>query len=279
MKIRDIYETGKNILNGIESASYDALCLLEHYCGAGRTDLLLNPDKETESNRFIDACKKRAEGIPLQYIIGEWEFMGLPFYVCPDVLIPRADTETVVEYVIKNYEGNLRILDMCTGSGCIGLSVKHFMPESKVTLCDISEPALAVARKNADRLGLDVLIKQTDLLRGGGFYFPDGAFDLILSNPPYIKRCDMGALQKEVTFEPYIALDGGEDGTDFYRALINDWDTVLSDGGRMVLEVGYDTADAVSALFCECGYTDITCLRDINGVVRVITAKKGTGKI
>lgn len=249
--------------------------MFEHFCALDRTDLILNPDAEVDGDRFLDACKKRASGVPLQYILGKWEFMGLPFYVTPDVLIPRADTETLAEYIIGNFTGGKRILDMCCGSGCIGLSLKHFLNNCEVTLCDISEKAIGITKKNADALGLQVNIRQCDLLRGGLTYFDENSFDIIVSNPPYITAKDMETLSTEVKNEPFIALYGGEDGADFYRALIIEWESVLKVGGTMALEVGYDTADTVYTLFCECGYSNIKKHRDLSGTVRVISAIKG----
>ena len=277
-KLKELYTAGVEILKnaGITDAEFDALCLLEHTLSLSRVDITLCPEKQVDGAGFIKACETRALGTPLQYILGEWEFMGLPFYVSPDVLIPRADTETLVEYVLEKHADRKNILDMCCGSGCIGLSVNHFLKNSNVTLCDISENALEMTRKNAKRLGLDVEVLQADLTKGGNAYFEDGAFDLILSNPPYITTRDMDTLSEEVKREPYIALWGGDDGALFYRPLICEWDSVLADGGTMALEVGYDTADTVCTLFCECGYSNITRHTDLNGVVRVISATKGT---
>ncbi len=260
---------------GIESFNFDTLCLFTHFTGLTRTDVALTPDIVVDGAAFLSACKRRVNGVPLQYILGEWQFMGLDFKVTPDVLIPRADTEMLVEYIISRYKDKKpRVLDMCCGSGCIGLAVKHFLPNASVTLCDISDRALEITRQNAKKLSLCVDIKNADLLKGGNAYFENGAFDVIVSNPPYISKSDMQRLSKEVLHEPEIALYGGEDGTDFYRALINLWQNTLSANGEMILESGYDTARDIETFFIECGYIDIQKRKDLNGIYRLISAKK-----
>jgi len=200
--------------------------------------------------------------------------MGLDFKVNESVLIPRADTETLTEYIIEK-GGSPTVLDMCTGSGCIGISIAHFLKGAKVTLADISENALAVAKDNAEQNGVTVDVVLADLKNGYSDYFKENEFDVIVSNPPYIKSDDMETLSREVKCEPYIALDGGVDGTDFYKALILLWKDALKDGGIMVLESGYDTWQDICTLFTECGYRDIVTKRDINGIVRMVSAKKG----
>lgn len=278
--VKTLFEKGRILLktSGNDSFAFDAACLFEHFFGITRADIIANPDKQVEDNGYIDACKKRAAGYPLQYILGSWQFMGLDFKVTPDVLIPRADTETLVEYVLKNYSGRIRILDMCCGSGCIGLSLKHFLHDADVTLCDISDGAIETTKQNAKRLNLDVTVCKTDLLKGGDTYFERDSFDIIISNPPYITSDDMETLDREVKHEPFIALCGGKDGTDFYKALIDKWEYQLKIGGEMILESGYDTADSIRLLFTECGYADIRLMHDLNGIIRVISAKRGLYK-
>ena len=277
--LKALYEQGVGILNrsSVDDAGYNAACMLEQLFGYSKVDILLMPDKElpySVCNGFISACKRRADGEPLQYILGKWEFMGIEFSVNPSVLIPRADTETVVEYIIDNCKNNGRVLDMCCGSGCIGLAIKHFFPDADVTLSDVSEKALQVAQLNAKTLGINVNTEIADLLCGSSAYFADDSFDVIVSNPPYIRTADMDMLSREVRHEPKLALDGGKDGTDFYRALILNWKSALKPGGEMVLETGYDTAQAVWDLFVECEYCDIRTRRDYNGIVRCISAKR-----
>ena len=274
-KASDILKEGKKILKnaGIESFSFDASVLFEHVYGITKTDVILTPDKLLDESGYIDVCVLRANGQPLQYILGQWEFMGLDFYVDKNVLIPRADTETLVNYIIDR-GGSPTVLDMCTGSGCIGISVAHYLKDAKVTLADISKDALVVAAKNAKRNNVNVNVTEADLTKGYKNYFKEKTFDVIVANPPYIKSADMKTLSKEVRCEPYIALDGGPDGTDFYKALILLWKDALKDGGIMVLEAGYDTHLDICTLFCECGYSDIVTVKDLNGIVRMVGATK-----
>ncbi len=274
-KASDILAHGKIILKnaGVEAFSFDAAVLFEHIYGMTKTDVILNPEKMLDESAYIDICTLRADGQPLQYILGEWEFMGLDFFVDKNVLIPRADTETLVNYIIDRGQ-NPTVLDMCTGSGCIGISIAHYLKDARVTLADISESALIVAKNNAQKNGVSVDIIQADLLLGYEKYFKEKSFDIIVANPPYIKSADMQTLSKEVKCEPYIALDGGDDGTDFYKALILLWKDALKDGGVMVLESGYDTHRDICTLFTECGYSDIVTKKDINGIVRMVSATK-----
>ncbi len=275
-KASEIFAQGKTVLKtaGIETFSFDASVLFEYAYSMSKTDIIINPDSLVDEGVFIDLCNKRADGMPLQYLVGKWEFMGLDFYVNPNVLIPRADTEVLVNYII-DVSKSPTVLDMCTGSGCIGISVAHYIKDAKVTLADISGDALSVAKQNAILNGVDVDIVQADLTQGPQKYFKNKGFDIIVANPPYIKSADMPTLSREVKNEPYIALDGGADGTDFYKALILLWKDALNDGGVMVLESGYDTSADICTLFTECGYRDIVTRKDINGIVRMVSATKG----
>ncbi len=279
-KASEVLALGKSILKDadINTFSFDAAVLFEHVYSLTKTDVILNPEKLLDEREFIDICNLRAGGQPLQYLVGRWEFMGLDFYVDKNVLIPRADTETLVNYIV-DLGGEPTVLDMCTGSGCIGISIAHYLKGAKVTLADISEAALAVAQKNAQKNGVIVDAIKADLTVGFEKYFKEKTFDIIVANPPYIKSADMPALSREVKCEPYIALDGGPDGTDFYKSLILLWKDALKDGGVMVLESGYDTWQDICTLFTECGYRDIVTKRDINGIVRMVSAKKANDDI
>lgn len=274
-KASDILNHGKSILKnaGVESYSFDASVLFEHIYDMTKTDVILQGEKLLDEDDYLKVCSLRANGQPLQYIVGEWEFMGLDFYVDKNVLIPRADTETLTNYII-DMGGAPTVLDMCTGSGCIGISLAVFLKDAKVTLADVSAPALDVARKNVQRNGVSVEVVQADLKNGYKQYFKEKSFDIIVSNPPYIKSADMQTLSKEVRCEPYIALDGGAQGTDFYKALILLWKDALKDGGVMVLEAGYDTYRDICTLFTECGYSNIVTRKDVNGIVRMVSATK-----
>lgn len=274
-KANDIFSAGKQILKnaGCDSVSFDASCIFEYVYGIPRTRLFTEPDMLLDEREFLLLCKKRAGGYPLQYILGSWEFMGLDFKVSEDVLIPRADTETLVQYIV-DIGGTPRVLDMCTGSGCIGIAIKHFLKNADVTLADISERALDVARINVRSNGADVKIIKADLMDGFEKYFEKGAFDIIVSNPPYIKTGDRNTLSNEVLCEPHIALFSGERGTDHYRALISQWKDALANGGLMVLESGYDTWQDIVKMFESGGYADIQTRPDINGITRLVSAKK-----
>ncbi len=275
-KASDIFALGKNILKnaGVETFAFDAAVIFENAYGMTKTDVIVSPDKMLCEDGFIELCNRRAQGQPLQYLVGKWQFMGFDFYVDKNVLIPRADTETLVEYIVSLKAEKPRILDMCTGSGCIGISLARLLKGADVTLADISENALAVAKKNALLNGVSVNAIQADLLQGYERYFEKNTFDIIVANPPYIKTADMQGLSKEVRCEPYIALDGGADGTDFYKALILLWKDALKDGGVMVLEAGYDTSHDICTLFTECGYRDIVTRKDVNGITRMVSATK-----
>ena len=277
----EILNIGKQILKagGIESYEFDAACLFEHFCGISKHELLFcqkNPDQKT-ADAFLKACKKRSTGYPLQYILGCWEFYSLPIIVNENVLIPRADTETLVDYILESYskDAQISVLDMCTGSGCIGLALKKHLPNASVTLCDISDGALSVAEQNAKALGLCVDIKKADLTKGYECYFEKHSFDVIVSNPPYITAADMQMLSKEVKCEPKTALFGGPDGMYFYTALATLWKDALRPCGQMVFEAGYDTGSKIVSLFSKQGYKDIETKTDLNGIVRVVTAKTG----
>lgn len=216
--------------------------------------------------------KRRANGEPLQYILGGAYFMGLRFSVDKRVLIPRQDTETLAESAIIALRGmkKPRVLDLCTGSGAIGISIKTLIPSAEVTLTDVSRDALDVAHKNAHDLNADVDIRHGDLFKAVG----RDQFDLIASNPPYIPRGDIDALQKEVQYEPLLALDGGEDGLDVYRRIAKEAPAHLKPEGYVYLEVGIGQADAVLQLIREnidCAESGV--INDLNGVPRVVWAR------
>lgn len=216
---------------------------------------------------------RRAKGEPLQYIEGTAWFMGLEFGVDPRVLIPRPDTETLCEAALELLEGmkNPTVADMCTGSGAIGISVKRLCPKAKVTLTDISRDALFVARTNAMRLGAQVEALQGDLYGA----IEGRAFDMLLCNPPYLTQEDMDSLQKEVTFEPALALFGGEDGLDCYRRIADGLNAHLNPGGYVLLEVGMGQDQDVLKLVqnaMDCAETQV--LEDMNGVSRVVIAQR-----
>ena len=278
---KDVFNQAKKILKagGIETYAFDAACLFEFYFGINPKNLIVCDSEIADPSPIFDGCERYLSGEPLQYIIGEWEFYGLPFYVNPDVLIPRADTETLIDYALSVLPQNAKVIDMCCGSGCIGITLKKLRPDIDVTLADISEKALAVSKKNAERNGVTVSFIKTDLFDGPQGVFEDGAYDMLISNPPYISKADMQTLSKWVKAEPSLALYGGEDGTDCYFALINGWKSVLKVGGELVLETGYDTKDAVLSMLTELEYTEVTSKKDLHGIVRIACGKRGNYEI
>lgn len=217
---------------------------------------------EAEKARVLSMVRRRLTGEPLQYILGEWEFMGLPFKVDSRALIPRQDTETLAEKAIALLQTrkNKRVLDLCSGTGCIGISLAA-LAGADVTLADISADALALSRENAARNGVRVRFLQTDL-----FSAIEGEYDLIVSNPPYISAQDMKTLRKEVRFEPALALYGGEDGLDFYRRIAAGYRPHLAPGGAILLEVGMGEAGAVIEMLGE----GAASIRDLCGIERVV---------
>lgn len=274
---RDLFEIGYNNLEraGITEAKLDARLLLEYVCGTDHSTLLAHPDKEVsadEEKRYMECIARREKREPVAYIIGEWYFMGLPFNVCSDVLIPEQDTEILVEEGLRFVEDGMRILDLCTGSGCVALSILNFTNETKALCTDISDAALKVAGGNAEKLGLSERAEflKTDLFPGE----ESGKFDVIVSNPPYIASDIIGTLAPEVKdFEPMLALDGDADGLKFYRRIIKEAPKYLYSSGYLIMEIGYDQAEAVTELLNEAGsYHDIEVIKDYAGNDRVVRA-------
>lgn len=271
----------------IADAKRDAETLLLYLEKADRTFLYVHRNDATDEYRadaYFGLIDRRAAGEPLQYILGSQEFMGLNFEVNPSVLIPRQDTETLVELALKRAgekKRSLSILDMCCGSGAIAVSMAHFLPKAKITACDISPEALEVARGNAARNGLNgrIEFRESDLFfmtkRKKTVRIKD-SFDMILSNPPYIPTQDIDTLQTEVRdHEPIKALDGGSDGLDFYRRIAEDAFGSLKKDGLMFLEIGCDQAEAVTSLLSGAGYySEIEVHKDLTGLDRVISCRR-----
>lgn len=262
---------------GIEDSKTDAWLLFEFVTGLKRTEYFLKMNEvmpKEQIDRLLQLAEERKKHIPLQHITGSQEFMGLEFIVTPDVLIPRYDTERLVEEVIKVSEGK-SVLDLCTGSGCIALSILKLGNPTGVTASDISDKALDVAKKNYNRLFGDFSETTCNFLHSDMFKEIDSRFDIIVSNPPYIKPCDIKELMPEVRdFEPYSALDGGEDGLDFYRIIAKEAESHLNEGGMLFLEIGYDQGDDVTKLLEACGYHDISVIKDYAGLDRVVKAAR-----
>lgn len=271
MNYRKLYETGKDRLEkaGIQEAALDARLLLEEVCRTDRNTLLVHGDRavtEEEETQFRIFIERRSAHEPLQQITGWQEFMGLRFSVTEDVLVPRQDTETLVEEVMRYLRDGMEILDVCTGSGCILLSLLRYSNGCRGVGCDISEKALAVAGQNAKELGISAQFIQSDL-----FESIEGRFEYIVSNPPYIRKDVIPTLMEEVRdYEPLIALDGGEDGLDFYRKITREATEHLYSGGMLFFEIGYDQGEAVKLLMEEEGYEEVTVSQDLAGLDRVV---------
>lgn len=272
MQYAKLYQIGKEQLQkaGITDAELDARLLLEFICHTDRNALYAHGDQEIEDEKmhdFLQLIEKRAVHIPLQHLTGEQNFMGLDFLVNEHVLIPRQDTEILVEEIMRDLHDGIRILDMCTGSGCILLSLLHYSNDCSGVGVDVSEDALAVARQNADRLAE----KQAVFIQSDLFEKVEGSFDLVVSNPPYIRSQEIAGLMPEVReHEPHLALDGKDDGLHFYREIIKGAMPHLKRGGQLFFEIGYDQGEAVQALLAANGYTEITVVKDYAGLDRVV---------
>lgn len=279
LTLKQLYKVGtvKLAEEGIEEFSLDAWYLLEYVTGVSKAMYFAEPERtvsEENADRYIDCIRQRAAHIPLQHITGEQEFMGYPFCVNEHVLIPRQDTEILVEEAIQIMRPKMKILDMCTGSGCIVLSIlkmckeKYYMMDLQGVGADVSEEALKVARENSRRLEVPVTWIQSDLFAK----IPEEEkYDVIVSNPPYIETAVIDTLQEEVRLhDPYIALDGKEDGLYFYRRIISEADKYLKPQGKLMFEIGCDQAEAVEELMKNAGYEQITVKKDLAGLDRVV---------
>ena len=259
---------------GIENAETEAGLLLEHFCGVRPAELLFRKNEEFDLPALEHAVARRLGREPLQYLLGEWEFFGMSFAVSPDCLIPRADTEILVEKAISLVPHGAHFADFCTGSGCIAAAVLANRPDTKATLVDAFENTLAMAKKNCERHGVDARAQFVlqDLLQPLQGVF-EQKFDCILSNPPYIPCEVVKGLAPELAHEPQAALDGGEDGLNFYRHFLAQSRHVLKKGGFWCFEIGYDQADAMHQLAaahgfsCEIGY-------DLGGNARTALIRK-----
>ena len=258
---------------GIPDPENDAALLLSRLTGRRPLDLRMDEGTELTSAvtaEYEDLVIQRLKRIPLQYLLGEAPFFRRFFLVDSRVLIPRPETELLCEWALELLAdlSAPSVLDLCTGSGCIGLTLKAERPDAFVTLSDISRDALDVASANADRLSLVVALEQKDLLDG----FAASSFDLIISNPPYIPAADCACLQPEVNHEPLLALLGGADGCDLYRRIIRTAGPVLKPGGSLLMELGIHESDILVSLLQNEGFTDIQIRQDYAGIDRMILA-------
>ena len=275
MKYLDCYKNAEAKLRscGIEEAGQDARLLLEYVCKTDRTVLYAHPERELtpeQEQLYNQLIERRFTREPLQYITGEQEFMGLPFKTGKDTIIPRQDTETLVEDAMKDLHDGMELLDVCCGTGCILLSLLHYSNDTKGLGVDLSAGAVELSKENAKALGLS---DRADFIISDLFENVSGKYDRIVCNPPYIPHAVIDTLQPEVKdYEPVKALDGGEDGLDFYRILAEEAKNYLKRGGMIYLEIGYDQGPAVSALFSEKGYKNVEVLKDLAGLDRVVRA-------
>ena len=277
----ELYISVRNRLRdaGIEAAELEGKLIVA--TAAGKTTEKLLRDMRfyatDEVERRVDSMlRRRLAGEPVAYITGIWEFRGLPMEVNPSVLIPRVDTEVLAETAISWLHGrkmDARVLDLCSGSGCIGCALAHELPAARVVMVDISDAALAVSKENLRRNRQN----RTICLKADALEKPPmsiGTFDIIVSNPPYVASMDILTLDSSVRdYEPLGALDGGEDGLMFYRAIVQHWTQILRPGGWLMFEVGEDQADAVMALMKDAKYTDVTALEDTAGIRRVVVGR------
>ena len=274
MNYRQVYELGKRRLEeaDVAEAAWDARLLLEYVCGTTRNDLLVHGDrevaKEQEEQYFACICRRQRRE-PLQHITGVQDFMGLEFSVNEHVLIPRQDTEILVEEVMKDEYDGSRILDMCTGSGCILISLLHYSNWCEGMGVDISPEALEKARENARKLLAEE--KQPRFVESNLFEAVEGTFDIIVSNPPYIRTKVIETLMPEVKdHEPMQALDGEEDGLFFYRRIVEEAPRYWNKGGILYFEIGHDQGVDVSDLLRNAGFEQVRVVKDYAGLDRVV---------
>lgn len=262
--------------NNLESASFEAMCILEHVFGKKLSVLLLEKPTASEErkNTVNNLAYRRICGYPLQYLLGQWEFFGRPFYVGEGVLIPRQDTETLVETILKiKLPENPKILDLCSGSGCIAVSLALNIKNADVTAVEISDKAAEYIKKNAELNNTDLNIVKDDVMSEKTAAIFSG-IDAIVCNPPYLTAEDMKSLQKEVTFEPETALFGGKDGLDFYRSITKIWKDCLKSGGILAYEIGMGQEDAVMKILEENNFINIEMTEDLSGIIRVVRGEK-----
>ncbi len=292
MTYRELYVQGKERLAAaqIGEAQWDARLLLEYVCGTNRNDLLVHGDRNVEPDcqrEYEALIEKRQRRIPLQYLTGVQEFMGLEFFVNSHVLIPRQDTEILVEEVLRNLHDGMCILDMCTGSGCILISLLYYSNHCDGLGVDISSEAIGVAEKNSAKLlpkesagqaeeGFGrIRFQQSDL-----FEKVEGKYDIIVSNPPYIDSVEMENLMPEVgKYEPRLALAGGQDGLFFYRRILDGCRDHLFGGGMLFFEIGCGQAEDVGNFMAEAGFLDIQVVKDYAGLDRVVYGTLGFGEV
>lgn len=240
---------------GIENDRAEASMLICHFCKLNKAELLSRREEDFDSDELLAAIQKRCTHYPLQYILGYWDFCHETYRVTENTLIPRQDTEKLVELATQLIPKDGRLIDLCTGSGCVAISTLASRPDCRAVAVDLFDETLKIARENAEQNGVGDRIGFVcqDVLTPS-FMDSVGVFDCILSNPPYIETRKVGLLARELSYEPEAALDGGDDGLNFYRAIIGSYGAYLAKGGFMLLEIGWDQAKAVSAIANGAGF-------------------------
>ena len=278
MQIIEILNEGKNklIKNNIQDASLLSKMLMKYILKKDEIFFITNGTDELDEQKkynFFCCIEKLIKGKPIQYITNEQEFMKLKFYVDENVLIPQPDTEILVEEIINEYKNNnVKILDLCTGSGAIGISISKYIEKSYITATDISSKAIQIAKLNAEK---NLVHKKMEFILSDMFENINNEFDVIASNPPYIKTEVIKTLDKQVQSEPILALDGGIDGLDFYKIIAKNAYKFLNDNGKLFLEIGYDQKnDVIQILKNTLEYKNITCIKDLEQNNRVVIASK-----
>ena len=272
----EVYREGAARLGeaDIEEAELDARLLLEFVCGTDRNTLLVHGERdvsEEEYGRYCGLIERRAAHVPLQHLTGEQDFMGLTFLVNKDVLVPRQDTEVLVEEAMKHLHDGMRMLDLCTGSGCILLSLLHYSNDCEGVGVDLSARALSVAGKNYEIQRTQRPDMKARFLEGNLFEGLEDRFDMIVSNPPYIKTDVIDTLMPEVReYEPVMALDGGTDGLAFYRRIAGDAGAYLNGGGMLFFEIGCEQAADVCKIMEAAGFREVEVVKDFAGLDRVV---------
>ncbi len=262
--------------SGVEASTLEARELVCFGTGKNREELTrdsrlyASPEREAQVRRLVE---RRMAGEPVAYLIGEWEFYGLPLDISQDVLIPRADTEVLAEQAIAYIQtlGECRVLDLCAGSGCVGLAIASQAPQARVVLGEIDDSALKICRQNIRRNSLSARVMPIQMDAREKPARSLGEFQCIVSNPPYIPTGDIAGLEASVRdYEPHMALDGGADGMDFYRSIAEQWKEALTPGGRIYFEVGIGQADAVLRLMRSQGFGDLQIIKDHHKIPRVV---------
>lgn len=280
MKIKELIIYGKNLLtaNNIEDASLISKLLAEFILNMNKTQLIANDEKEIseeEKTRYYLALIEIVKGMPIQYITNNQEFMKLNFYVDKNVLIPQPDTEILVEEVIEIINKNneeVKVLDICTGSGCIGTSIAKYTKKVAITMSDISNKSLNIAKNNYTKNIEDT--SKVEFIKSDMFKNIKGKYDIIVSNPPYIESEEIEKLEKQVQNEPRISLDGGKDGLEFYKILVREAHKFLNENGYLCMEIGYNQKEAVIQLLKENkNYKEIYSKKDLSQNDRIIIAK------